>query len=410
MHDVLTHASPAPAKAAANHAAPEAADRHEYFPGVDGLRAVAVLSVVIFHIFETGMPGGLIGVDIFFVISGFVVTSSVMKRQFASFGAFLGYFYARRIVRIFPALAVSLLVAGTAYVLLVPPGEFEGMIRNTGLTAFFGASNLYLAKAAVGFTGNLSAVNPFVHTWSLGVEEQFYLVFPVLIYALSRAGRVDRPKTSHLVILAGLCLLSLAICAVLTRVIWYWGYLLIPSRFWELGLGMLAALTMHRWRAKLAAASPVWRNLLGLAAFGVIAHALFFLDGNAFPFPSAIPPVLGAAALIALCVSSPTSVVAQPLAHSWVVYVGKISYSLYLWHAPIFVIMRSTVGLETAVEIAAAVALSFAASALSYAYIEKGAARLRARSGLAPRMVILVGAGATFMAFLATAAVYLIRP
>jgi peptidoglycan/LPS O-acetylase OafA/YrhL len=403
MHDLLTKTPPAPATAAPSPALPE---RHEYFAGVDGLRAFAVLSVMIYHLSETALPGGLVGVDIFFVISGFVVTHSVMRRQFASFGAFLGYFYARRIVRIFPALAVSLLVASVAYALLAPPSEQDAMIRNTGLTAFFGASNLYLAKATAGFSGNLSQINPFTHTWSLGVEEQFYLAFPVIIYAMARAGRVDRAKTSHLLALAALCLLSLGLSAALTRISWFWGYLLTPSRFWELGLGMLAALTMHHWRGRLEAIGLLGRTAFGLLALGLIVQSLFFLDAAAFPFPSAIAPVLGAAGLIALCVSAPTTVVVQPLAHAWVVYVGKISYSLYLWHAPIFVIMRSTTGLETAAEMIIAVALAFVASALSYAYVEKGATRWRARSGLAPRAVILIGAGVTVFAFLATAAAY----
>src|SRR5689334_16643980 len=160
---------------------PQAQRSLGYFPAVDGLRAIAVGTVMLFHLDRAYLPGGFVGVDIFFVISGFVVTASLAHLQFPSMRSLLAYFYARRLTRIMPALAVCMLVTTAIYVLLIPDSWLSNLTRNTGVAAFIGASNIVLARNTDAYFATTSSFNPFLHTWSLGVEEQFYLIFPFLL-------------------------------------------------------------------------------------------------------------------------------------------------------------------------------------------------------------------------------------
>ena len=160
---------------------------HGYIPGIDGLRAVAVLSVLLFHMRGSFLPGGFAGVDVFFVISGYVVSASLLHRHDNHIGRYLLAFYARRIVRIFPALLVCVLLTGVATTMLVPASWLSQTTAYTGLASIFGLSNFALVWFSDGYFSPRAEFNPFTHTWSLAVEEQFYLVFPVMFYAWFRA-------------------------------------------------------------------------------------------------------------------------------------------------------------------------------------------------------------------------------
>lgn len=160
-----------------------------YQPYIDGLRAWAVLSVMLYHLDARWLPGGFSGVDIFFVISGFVVSASVADRGPMPFGQFLLCFYARRARRILPALVVALLATALISALFIPAAYLSDRNRTTGLLAFFGLSNVILGAPGGDYFSPKAEFNPYTHTWSLGVEEQFYLLFPLLFWAWLAGGK-----------------------------------------------------------------------------------------------------------------------------------------------------------------------------------------------------------------------------
>ena len=189
-----------------------AAARSDYLPYIDGLRAVAVLAVVLYHLNAAWLPGGFTGVDIFFVISGFVVSASVDRFGRTGAGESLLRFYARRLRRIAPALIVCLLVTCVASGLFIPQAWLSDTSRETGRMAFFGLSNWVLAGTGNDYFSPKVEFNPFTHTWSLGVEEQFYLVFPFLFLAWTRGGRGRSGFAAAFRrgagVLAGLCMVA----------------------------------------------------------------------------------------------------------------------------------------------------------------------------------------------------------
>ena len=153
--------------------------KNRYLPEIDGLRAFAVVAVTINHFNNDILPGGYLGVDIFFVISGFVITSSLHQRPSKNFKDFISGFFARRIKRLVPALSIFVLITSITISLFNPTPEFS---LKTGLTSLFGLSNLYLLKQSTDYFAQSTEFNVFTHTWSLGVEEQFYILFPFLIW------------------------------------------------------------------------------------------------------------------------------------------------------------------------------------------------------------------------------------
>jgi len=166
--------------------------RPQYVPHIDGLRAIAVLSVILYHLKASWLPGGFTGVDVFFVISGFVVSASVDRLPPVGGWAGLARVYARRIRRIVPALVVCLLVTAVLSALFIPESWLSETSDKTGRRAFFGLSNWVLASTGNDYFSPRTEFNPYTHTWSLGVEEQFYLLFPLLFLAWLRAGRGPR--------------------------------------------------------------------------------------------------------------------------------------------------------------------------------------------------------------------------
>ncbi|GAA5238885.1 hypothetical protein BMMON2_17070 [Burkholderia mallei] len=168
---------------------PAAHGKTAYLPYIDGLRAWAVLSVMLYHLDARWLPGGFAGVDIFFVISGFVVSVSVANRGPMSLGPFLLFFYARRMRRILPALVAALLATALVSTLFIPASYLSDRNRTTGLLAFFGLSNVILGAPGGDYFSPKAEFNPYTHTWSLGVEEQFYLLFPLLFHAWRAGGK-----------------------------------------------------------------------------------------------------------------------------------------------------------------------------------------------------------------------------
>lgn len=346
---------------------------HSYIPGIDGLRAVAVLSVVLFHLRATLLPGGFTGVDVFFVISGYVVSASLANRQNPTFGAYLLGFYARRIVRIFPALLVCVLVTGLLTSLLVPASWLSQTTSKTGMASIFGLSNFALVVFSDGYFSPRAEFNPFTHTWSLAVEEQFYVVFPLLFFLWSRASsRTARGTMLAQAALPAALIASFAYCAFQTSTRPDLAYYMLPSRFWELACGAMLFRMHHsrRWLPVNERQAGIWTG----AGAALIGLTFAFADAGAFPFPWAVPAVLGSMLVIAGSVRNVggTSLAATTMGSRPMTYIGKISYSLYLWHWPVIVLLRWTTGLESWSMVTIAVLASFGLAVVSYHVIEQG--------------------------------------
>lgn len=302
----------------------------KYQPHIDGLRTLAVLPVVVFHLGSSLLPGGYIGVDVFFVISGFLITS-ILLEDMESRRYSLLEFYKRRILRILPALAVVLLVTFLLSNLLF----FDTEKIEAGKTIFASAafiSNFYFWSEAGYFTAS-AETQPLLHTWSLAVEEQFYIVFPPLLYLIFKFAR---KYLAH--IICGLILLSLASCIFLTIRHQPTAFYMLPTRAWELGIGSLLAVMTRGGHVPQAGKA----GMIGLVGITLILAPMLLLDSaSLFPGWNAIPPVLGTMLLIGW---GSTGIIGVILSSRLFVEIGKISYSLYLWHWPVIVFWKAYAG------------------------------------------------------------------
>ena len=340
-----------------------------YIPGIDGLRAVAVLSVMLYHLDSRILPGGFVGVDVFFAISGFVVTLSIYQSKFDHIFSLFSYFYARRLLRIAPALIVMLLVVSLATVAFVPNAFLSEENQLTATHAFFGFSNVFLAGEREQYFAPRSDFNPFLHTWSLGVEEQFYLLFPFVIGAATISRLSSR--NASLAICGGISGLSFLLCAYLSSRYPLHSFYQIPSRFWELGIGVVLALSIDWWAPRVRQLRTAFAGALSACALAGIAISFVLANEGDFPFPWALPPAAGAAFIFCMFASGRPMPVLAPLLWSGPTLIGKWSYSLYLWHWPTYCLMRWTTGLDTVSLQAAAVAITFAVSIGSYYFVEQ---------------------------------------
>ena len=328
----------------------------KYRPDIDGLRAFAVLSVVLDHAFPNVVRGGYVGVDVFFVISGFLI-SSILFKEITEDRFSLTAFYGRRIRRIFPALALCLAaVLAYGFIALMP---FE--LAQLGKHVFFGAgflSNIALWSES-GYFDSAASLKPLLHLWSLGVEEQFYILWPALLWM---AFRIRAPIGT---LLLSLFLVSFTINIMLSMTSTSAAFYLPVSRFWELLAG--AGLAWRR-EINIAPHARSWMSLAGLAAL-LISVALFTAGIN-FPGWPALLPVAGSMALI---LAGPDAAVNRiVLCNRAVVFVGLISYPLYIWHWPLISyahIVRMEKALTPLMAIAL-VALSFLLAWATYRFIE----------------------------------------
>jgi peptidoglycan/LPS O-acetylase OafA/YrhL len=338
-----------------------------YFPYIDGLRALAVLSVMVYHLNAAWLPGGFSGVDIFFVISGYIVSAASGALDRASIGRFFAAFYARRFIRIIPALLVCLLATCLATALLVPSAWLSNGHQQTGIFAFFGLSNFILARTQNDYFSTTTELNPYTHTWSLGVEEQFYLIFPFLFFWWGLQG-----KGRALALFAVGFAISLGCAIFMTDRVY--AFYMILCRFWELAAGVMLyqfmSLTGRRFDVA-EQALPAWFKYAAFGALALVGYGLVHSAANTFPFPGAIFPVLGTLGLLFfLQGQSRENILARFLGAAPILFVGRISYSLYLWHWPVFVMFRWTLGLDSAISMAMALILAFVLATLSYYWVE----------------------------------------
>lgn len=305
-----------------------------YRADIDGMRACAVAAVIVHHFDKDLLPSGYLGVDVFFVISGYVISASLAGRPASDFWNFLIGFYERRMKRLLPALIAYVLVVGVTICLFDPNPKSS---LKTGIGSLFGVSNIYLFKESTDYFAQSTELNPFTHTWSLGVEEQFYLVFPLLFWA-SGLGRRTSGGVRNLGIMMGvLSVASLAGFVYLHRTNTAAAYFLMPPRFWELATGCLVFLAENSGRIP-----RVLTNLPPLAVVTAMVGVLFAPRG------ATVPATLSMVMLSALLLGSlrKGSVIFRVFTNRWIVFAGVISYSLYLWHWGVLSLSRWTIGVR----------------------------------------------------------------
>jgi peptidoglycan/LPS O-acetylase OafA/YrhL len=390
----------------ASSAAPRAAI--PYVAAIDSLRAIAVIAVLIFHMHGPWLPGGYTGVDVFLVISGYVISRSMVELDTARLVAFAAAFYARRLRRILPALLACLLVTSLVTALFVPDAWLSDANHDTGRYAFWGLSNYFLMHSGNAYFAPRIEFNPYAHTWSLGVEEQFYLVFPLLFYAWLRwRTRASRLRFAGTVLLGLLLLASLGYSASVTHRDLTVAYYALPSRFWELAAGaLLFQLHVHGLRMSRRRAATRFVQLplsLGLVTVGFV-----FSRNTAFPFPWALAAVVGTLGVIDAATSDDKGA-ALWLGGPLLAWAGRSSYSLYLWHWPVYVLFRWTVGLETWDRRLAALSLVVGLSWISYVWIENPFRRGRFFRSARPGLIVAGALGCAVLSWHAANAVHAFR-
>ena len=328
-----------------------------YRPEIDGLRAFAVLPVILFHAGFESFSGGFVGVDVFFVISGYLITSIILSEMQA--GTFtLANFYERRARRILPALFVVVTVCIPVAWLFLLPEDMKSFSQSLAAVFTF-SSNIYFWHAS-GYFETTAEFRPLLHTWSLAVEEQYYLLFPIFLLLTWRAGR--RLIVSALVAMA---ILSLAAALWSSNNSPEATFFLLPTRGWELLIGALMA--FHAESAQQTKES----QLASIAGLLLIAYAVWAFDKN-IPYPNvlALIPTTGAALIILY--AKQQTFVGRLLSSRLLVGIGLISYSAYLWHQPLFVFARYGSMVEPSKELLAALVIAGLALAyLTWKYVEK---------------------------------------
>jgi len=366
------------------------AARRDAGPGVrrdiQGLRAVAVLIVLLFHFWPNGLTGGYVGVDVFFVISGFLISSHLLRSPPVT-PRLLAGFWARRVRRLLPAASLVLLATLVASLAWLPSTQIATVARETVASAL-SVENWALAATATDYLAQESAPSPLQHYWSLSVEEQFYVLWPLLIALLFFVGRRSRPVVWAGVGLVAVTGASLAASVLLTQANPPAAYFVTHTRVWELGLGSLLALAVHLgWRLR----HPALRAVLGWLGLGMIAWAaLAFDSGTPFPGTAALLPTVGAVLVIAAATDtvrwSPRALLGWRPSQR----LGDISYSVYLWHWPVVVIapfaLGGPLGLVEKVTLVAAVLV---AATLTKIFVEDPARRSRFLVASMPRSFAL---------------------
>lgn len=297
----------------------------KYRREIDGLRALAVLPVILGHAGVEIFSGGFVGVDIFFVISGYLITTIILdeleKDDFT-----MVRFYERRARRILPALFVVMLATTIAGHFLLMPDEYKNLGQSLVATSLF--SNNILLGITSGYWDLSSEFKPLLHTWSLGVEEQYYILAPILLMLAWKLTKKSIPL-----------LLWMTFVTSFLYSIWFvnispdWAFYILPTRAWELAIGGIATIIMRSTPG--ITKNNLISNALSSLGFAAILLSIFtFNETTPIPSYPLLLPVLGAVLIVIFC--QPKTLVHHVLSHRWLVFTGLISYSLYLWHQPVF--------------------------------------------------------------------------
>ncbi len=358
-----------------------------YRPEIDGLRALAILPVILYHAFPELCPGGFLGVDVFFVISGFLITriifEEVRRGQFS-----VQNFYARRIRRILPALYFMLILCSLFYLLVARPSNQESELLGGSVLSVVGFfSNIYFAQNT-GYFANSADLVPFLHTWSLAVEEQFYLIYPFLFLLAFRFGKT----TLSWVIIAVACL-SFVFAHLGFELLGKWNFYLLPTRGWEIAAGAMCFLLNRRETADLP--KIIYEGLVLIGLFLVLFSFFYLNQSIQSPGLWCLFPVLGTMFVITFC--KPGQISHVILSFKGLAYIGLISYGAYLWHHPILSLCRHFVIHPSHLPITIiwiAVLTSLLLGSLSFHFVEKPfrEKKLSVRWLIIP-MLVLLGLG-----------------
>ena len=336
-----------------------------YRPDIDGLRAIAVLAVIAFHLDLSLFAGGHIGVDVFFVLSGFLITFTITQKTLNKKFS-IKTFYLQRINRLFPALLATVGATFIASLFVLLPNDFERFSLSS-IAALFSASN-FLFWSEAGYWDVSSNTKPLLHTWSLGVEEQFYLIYPLLLLFIFRT-RINTAK-----FLLALTVLGVIICYFYTQADTSGAFFLLPARFFQFFIGGALAALVHEGAIQKLIIKKHARWLLLCTGLGLILYACVAFGNTLYPGLYALAPSLGAL----LVIMSGSSAIGQGclgrifLENPVFSWLGRISYSLYLTHWPIIVLYRySTNETLTPVEVLSLLTASIITGAILHYCIEK---------------------------------------
>ena len=378
-------------------------EQKRFRPDIEGLRAVAVLAVVLFHAEVPGVGGGYVGVDVFFVISGFLITGLLWREANTTGTVGLRRFYGARARRLLPASATVGVITMVASVVLLPPLQVKSVIWD-GITSALYVGNYWFIMRGVDYFASHKALSPFQHYWSLGVEEQFYLVWPALIigtaWLIRRVRRRTRAEATssqrpYLVVLALTAVVSFALSLAATPLAPPVAFFSLPTRAWQLALGGLVALTVGRWQRL----SPRAGAITGWAGLALILLACTRLSSaTLYPGIAALLPTVGAALVIAAGCAAPAEGCGRVLGLSPMRAIGRISYSWYLWHWPVLLLAPPLIGhpLGLAARVAAAL-VSGGLAVLTLRFIENPL-RFAAPIRRSPGRSLALGGAATAVA------------
>ncbi len=358
----------------------------KYYPEIDGLRALSILIVYIFHLSPNLLSGGYVGVDIFFVISGFLITSIIKSSGSLSL-SYLANFYAKRMKRILPPLYCMLLVSAIVGFFLLSPSDYRGLKIFIEKTILF-SSNFY-QMTRDGYFGPMSAEQPLLHTWSLSIEEQFYFIWPLLLLLILKRKKLV-PFFITLLIIFSLFYGQHLIDVGSSKA----SYFSLFSRSGELLLGALLAFV------------PVFRigSVLGnilifTGILGMVIPSVMYSKDTSFPGYTALLPTFSACVIIYAFLNTQAGFFHRIFRHSWVNYLGRTSYSLYLWHWPVMAYARYVLGVDdfSFLEMLFVTALSFTLSYISYEYVEKATFKIDAQFRYSLKWFFLLPSMAIFI-------------
>jgi peptidoglycan/LPS O-acetylase OafA/YrhL len=385
--------------------------RGDFRPDIQGLRALAIVTVVLFHAGVPGISGGFVGVDIFFVISGFLITGLLWREAAHSGTVRLAAFYGARARRLLPAGCTVLVVTAIASAVLLPALEVRGALDDAIASALY-VGNYRFAVEGADYLAAGTPPSPFQHYWSLGVEEQFYLLWPALIIGCAWLIRRQRPAGSQsvapfVIVLTFVAVTSYALSLSWTHTSPPWAFFSLPSRAWELAVGGLTAFAATTWR-RVPAPAAVITSGVGMTL--ILLGCTLLGPTTAYPGTAALLPVLGTALIIGSGCATTTEGVNRWLSLSHVQAIGRVSYSWYLWHWPVLILAPSVLGhpLGLGARLAAA-ALSAGLAALTLVLIEKPsrfAVGLRRSSSLS----LALGGALTAVAVVAAISLLALRP
>ena len=318
------------------------APREGFRPDLEGLRAIAVVLVLLYHAGVPGVTGGYVGVDVFFVLSGFLITGLLIRELDTTGTISLAGFYARRARRLLPAAALLILVTVVASTVVLSPLRV-GEVAKDGIAAALYTSNLRFAFQATDYLQSELPPSPLLHLWSLGVEEQFYLFWPAMLLLATRGvARVGSLRLRRIGALAAVvATASFALSLWLTTANEPWAFFSLPTRAWELGIGAILAVGTARL-AKLpgtVATAAGWIGLIMIAASGLVIDT-----GTPFPGLAALLPTVGCALAMLPGMAGQASIPARLLGWAPARFMGRISYSVYLWHWPLLVLPLALAG------------------------------------------------------------------